>query len=150
MVRMTTGRWASLGVALLALTACNMVSGADDVTFSDDDDDSGGEMALSGGSGTGGSASVSSVVGAGTGGATSGANSTVASAVSSSASGSNNCDYPEGPYGVSAGQVVPPSISWQGYLPGGTSATTIALSDYFDCDGSKGINAILIDTSQYG
>ena len=51
---------------------------------------------------------------------------------------------------MNVGQVVPPSHSWQGYAENATQASTISIQDYFDCDGSKGINALMIETSQYG
>jgi hypothetical protein len=55
--------------------------------------------------------------------------------------------YPQGPYGTSVGKVVNPGLSWQGYLPNATSASTVTPGDLFDCDGSKGINAVLIDVA---
>ncbi len=55
--------------------------------------------------------------------------------------------YPEGPYGTSVGQIVNPGLSWKGYLPNETTVSTIAPSDLYDCDGSKGIDAILFDVS---
>ena len=57
--------------------------------------------------------------------------------------------YPDGPYGTRGGMVVRSDLTWQGY-PAGTSATaaqTIAAADLFDCDGTKGINAIVFDVS---
>ena len=149
MFRMTIGRWASLGVVLFAAAACNMVSGAEDVSFTNDDDDGGGLYdGLDGQGAAGGGTTVGVTAGPGSGGATTAAT-TVSAVASSSSSGSDPCEYPAGPYGVSPGQVVPPTISWQGYAAGSAASSTIALSDFFDCDGSKGINAILIDTSKY-
>jgi len=55
--------------------------------------------------------------------------------------------YPQGPYGTSVGKVVNPGFSWQGYLPGSSTVSTVRPQDLFDCDGSLGINAILIDVS---
>jgi len=55
--------------------------------------------------------------------------------------------YPAGPYGTSVGMVVNPGLSWQGYLPNATSVSTIAPNDLYDCDGSKGIDAIIFDAS---
>jgi hypothetical protein len=40
-----------------------------------------------------------------------------------------------------------PTLTWQAYAPGSTTPTTLKLSDLYDCDGSKGINAIVLDTS---
>jgi hypothetical protein len=45
------------------------------------------------------------------------------------------------------GQVLPPNLAWQGYGAGATDTTTLDIHDLFDCDGSKGINAIIFDTS---
>ena len=55
--------------------------------------------------------------------------------------------YPAGPYGNSPGDVVNPSFAWQGYLPGASAVTTVTPGDLFDCDGSKGINAIVFDVA---
>src|SRR5262245_39928304 len=105
-------------IALVALTAagfaCNMITGADGIRLNDDDDDTG--------------ASGVPVTAAGSGGATTGPGSGAAtsntvgaqqatSGVSSTSSGTP-CTYPAGPYGVAQGQVVPPTLSWQGYAPG--------------------------------
>jgi hypothetical protein len=57
------------------------------------------------------------------------------------------CTYPKGPYGVGLDKVVSPNSSWQGYAANDTSITTLKMSDLFDCDGSKKINAIMIDVS---
>jgi hypothetical protein len=55
--------------------------------------------------------------------------------------------YPAGPYGITVGSTIDPSLTWQGYLVGATSPTTIKITDYYDPDGSKGINALVLDTS---
>ncbi|HEX8794446.1 MAG TPA: hypothetical protein VF765_26055 [Polyangiaceae bacterium] len=57
------------------------------------------------------------------------------------------CTYPSGPYGITTGAVLHPMLSWQGYAPGASSASTVTARDYFDCDGTKGINALYIDVS---
>ena len=75
---------------------------------------------------------------------------TVASTAASTGSGAVGCEYPAGPYGVAQGQVVPPNLSWQGYAPGSNSVSTFTAEDLFDCDGSRGIHAVIIDTSQFG
>jgi hypothetical protein len=59
----------------------------------------------------------------------------------------SNCTYPAGPYGKAMGQVIPGTYTWHGYLPGGTALTTMKASDLYDCDGTKGINAILFDSA---
>ena len=67
-------------------------------------------------------------------------------------SGANaqRCDYPAGPYGVEVGDTLPQALAWQGIVAGGDSITTIAVDSLFDCDGTRGIRAVLIDSSQYG
>jgi len=55
-----------------------------------------------------------------------------------------NCTYPPGPYGTSVGKIVDPNLSWQGYVEGAATATTISIQDYFDCDGKRGINALFV------
>ncbi|HEY8087262.1 MAG TPA: hypothetical protein VIF09_05445, partial [Polyangiaceae bacterium] len=57
------------------------------------------------------------------------------------------CTYPAGPYGTHVGDVVDPSLSWQGYLDDGAQAQPVAMRAYFDCDGSKGVNVLLLDES---
>jgi hypothetical protein len=43
--------------------------------------------------------------------------------------------------------VVAPSLSWQGYANDSGQSSTIAITDYYDCDGNKGITALLLDES---
>lgn len=57
------------------------------------------------------------------------------------------CTYPKGPYGPGTGQVVSPNLTWQGYAANDASVTTLSTNDLFDCDGKKGIDAIVIDVS---
>jgi hypothetical protein len=57
------------------------------------------------------------------------------------------CAYPAGPYGTRVGEVVDPSLSWQGYLDDGTTPATVSLESYYDCDGSLGVAALLLDES---
>ena len=61
--------------------------------------------------------------------------------------GATACTYPAGPYGTHVGDVVDPSLSWQGYLDDGTQAQPVTIGEYLDCDGSKGVNALLLDES---
>jgi hypothetical protein len=60
---------------------------------------------------------------------------------------SGACTYPKGPYGLAKGDILPPNLSWKGFAPGATTVSTITSASFFDCDGSKGINAFLIDVS---
>jgi hypothetical protein len=58
--------------------------------------------------------------------------------------------YPAGPYGVLQGQIVPPTPSWQGYVGGSSSVSTITPADYFDpafCRGSHVLYIVEIDAS---
>jgi|HubBroStandDraft_2_1064218.scaffolds.fasta_scaffold249414_2 hypothetical protein len=57
------------------------------------------------------------------------------------------CPYPAGPYGTTVGAVLDPTLQWQAYAPGATAASTLAITDLYDCDGKKGINALVFDTS---
>jgi hypothetical protein len=57
------------------------------------------------------------------------------------------CQYPPGPYGKTQGSTLAPTLTWQGYAPGSSSVSTVNITDFFDCDGSKGINALAIDES---
>src|SRR5437763_6903774 len=54
--------------------------------------------------------------------------------------------YPDGPYGIKEGATVSPDFTWNGLGPGGTPQTYTS-ADFFDVDGSKGINAIVFDSS---
>ncbi len=55
--------------------------------------------------------------------------------------------YPKGPYGVNLGDTLNPHLSWAGYAPQSSTVTSLTMSDLWDCDGSKGIDALMIDTS---
>jgi hypothetical protein len=57
------------------------------------------------------------------------------------------CVYPSGPYGVTVGKVLNPDLQWQGFVPGATTASTVKITDLYDCDGSKGLNAIVVDSA---
>jgi thiol-disulfide isomerase/thioredoxin len=65
------------------------------------------------------------------------------------------CVYPSGPYGMTgmdgtwSSQIVPESFQWQGYVVGDDTAQTITADDLYDCDGRKGINAILFLMSAF-
>ncbi len=55
--------------------------------------------------------------------------------------------YPAGPYGVGVGDILDPTFSWQGYAANQTTVSTLTMKDLFDCDGSKGIDALIFDDS---
>ena len=56
----------------------------------------------------------------------------------------SNCPYPPEPFGKSPNQTVGPSLQWDGFRDGDGTPTTISIQEYFDCDGSRGINAVLL------
>jgi hypothetical protein len=143
---------------LFAASACNAISGADGIVLEEGPDD--GDHPLSGlAQGTGGTGTGTATGGGGlqttteTGPTTTSGTTTTASTTTSSTtttSTTDPCAYPGGPYGVNVGNVVSPSLSWQGYPEKSSQIGTVSIKDYFDCDGSKGINALMVDTSQYG
>jgi thiol-disulfide isomerase/thioredoxin len=57
------------------------------------------------------------------------------------------CVYPSGPYGKTQGSVIPPNLTWQGYVQGSSSVSSISAQDLYDCDGRNGVNAIVFDES---
>jgi hypothetical protein len=57
------------------------------------------------------------------------------------------CTYPSGPYGIAVGSVLSPTLEWQGYAPNATTPSTLKTTNIYDCDGSKGINAIVVLSS---
>ncbi len=56
---------------------------------------------------------------------------------------SSNCPYPTGQTGTMEGTILREGLQWQGYRENSSELTTIAVPDYLDCDGSRGINALL-------
>ncbi len=60
------------------------------------------------------------------------------------------CTYPTGPYGIAKGDVLPPTLTWKGFAPGAKEPSSLSPRDVFDCDGDRGIDAVIIDTSQFG
>ncbi len=127
--------WVTVGALLLAASgACNAMTGADGLSLGEQDlraSDTTGETAGTGDTtGTGATGGGGAGPGGGGGGAA-----------------SNACPYPASPYGKAEGKTVSGALKWQGYAEGATEPSTVAISDYYDCDGSKGINAILLDTS---
>jgi hypothetical protein len=45
------------------------------------------------------------------------------------------------------GSVVDPSLAWQGYVDDAGTATQVGVADFYDCDGSKGVRALVLDES---
>jgi thiol-disulfide isomerase/thioredoxin len=133
--RTRTSTLGALAAAIVLLGACNAITGAGDLRLKDvdeeEDDNSTGGQVLAGG-------------GPISGGATGG---TTGNTSSSSTGGAVACTYPEGPYGKDMGTIVSNVHKWQGYAEGTTDAaqtSEISIEDYYDCDGSKKINALMI------
>ena len=121
--------------SLLLSGACNAITGAGDLRLKDMDEEE-DDSNTSGGVITGGTQ------GAGGGGGAGGAG--------GAGGGMTACTYPEAPvdgYGKEIGDTVSNTYAWQGYVEGTTDAaqsSEISIESYLDCDGSKGINALLI------
>src|SRR5262245_61333493 len=76
------------------------------------------------------------------------ASTTTTSTTSTRSTGSGGaCPAPSGTPGVHAGELVDPALSWQGYVHDEPAAGTIDVADYYDCNGSLGINALVITQS---
>lgn len=117
--------WTALvGSLVPALTGCNSLTGVGDLN-----------VAQSGSAGGEG----------GSGGAWNGNGNGNAS--SSSGPQPKLCTYPTGQWDHKVGGTVAQTLNWQGMVENSDAMTTIKAEDYLDCDGSKGINALLIDTS---
>src|SRR5690242_17579533 len=111
--------WTALALgAVPAVTGCNSLTRIGDLKVEE----------TAGGGGSGGSS------GNGSG-----------SAASSSSSGPTLCPYPMGQWTKAVGGTLPQSLNWQGLVDGSDVQTAIKIEDYLDCDGTHGINAILID-----
>jgi hypothetical protein len=54
--------------------------------------------------------------------------------------------YPPGPYGFNKGDIIDGNICLPGYLKGGAQGT-VCIKDYYDQDGSRGIDALVIMVS---
>ena len=66
-----------------------------------------------------------------------------------------SCVYPtkqlaEANSGVDVGNILPAAMSWAGYPSQSSEPGTVNVSDYYDCDGTKGYDVLLFDTSQFG
>jgi hypothetical protein len=124
-----------LAGGLVLAGACNSVTGAGDLRLKDMDEEE-DDSNTSGGVLTGGTQ------GAGGGGGAGGAG--------GAGGGMTACTYPEAPvdgYGKEIGDTVSNTYTWKGYAEGTTDAaqsSDISIESYLDCDGSKGINALMI------
>lgn len=119
---------ALLASSMMLATACNSVTGASDLRLRDVDEEEEDNNTTGGTTqGTGGAG--------GSGGA---------------GGGATACTYPEpvdGVYGKEIGDIVSNVYKWDGYVEGTTDAaqsSPISIESYLDCDGSKGINAIML------
>jgi hypothetical protein len=81
------------------------------------------------------------VAGSGGGGGT-----TAATTTSTGGASPMDCDAPSGTPGVHAGEIVG-ALEWQGYAGTDAKPSTIAAYDYYDCDGTRGIHALVITQS---
>lgn len=127
-------RWAGSCAAVALLfgsVACNQVTGVGDLKVDP----------LGGGSdnGAGGAGSSGNGTGSGSGTAGSGAGVTTG--------GGTLCEYPKQGFGNKLGGIVKPGLKWEGFPEMSDTASTVLMEDYYDCDGSKGINAVLVLTS---
>lgn len=70
------------------------------------------------------------------------------------ASGEARCNYDiasqNGSAGVNTNMVLPSNLTWEGFRPGEDTPSFINVSEFFDCNATRGIDALVIDTSQYG
>lgn len=67
--------------------------------------------------------------------------------MSSDAGAPSDCEYPMGSFGFKQGNVLDPSLSWNCYAPGEDTPKKLTAKDLLDCDGKRGINGIMIDSS---
>lgn len=114
--------------ALFSLAGCNSITGAGELRLVDKDDIEDDDNS----SGNGGNGPTGSGGAGGTGGTPSA------------------CVYPTENVGEKVGEVAPGSLKWDGYAEWTSEEaqiSEISLESYYDCDGSKGINALLILTS---
>ena len=72
----------------------------------------------------------------------------------SPATGEARCEYgmaaSNGSPGVDVNMVLPGTLTWEGFRPGEDTPSFINVSEFFDCGGTRGIDALVVDTSQYG
>ncbi len=162
MLKTKTLQIAALLVSLSAVAACNAITGAGALELDAAIKDSatagsgvGGSNSSSGATGTSEEVAASStsngVVGSAVGsGGTTSTSSVAASSTAASSGAGGSLAWPAGPYGVAPGMTLPENLSWAGYAEGTNKAGTIALKNWYDPSGSKGVDAILVITSQFG
>lgn len=82
-----------------------------------------------------------------TGGATTSGGGGASSGASTGTGMAAVCDYPTTGFGNKIGGVIPATKKWSGYAEHQDTVSTIEIADFHDCDGSRQINALLIDES---
>lgn len=144
----------------LLLLGCNLLTGADDLRAGRDDDDDDVQHTTSetvpagGGGGAGNTAVGAGGTQAGgqapTGGQGTGAGpSQGGTGQGGTGAGPTECMWPPGPYGIDVGQTLPEALSWQGYRAHSSAVEVISITEYFDCDGSQGIHAVLLSSQSW-
>ncbi|MFO0587537.1 MAG: hypothetical protein U0441_08360 [Polyangiaceae bacterium] len=145
------------------VAGCNSLTGVQDLTLYGADANGGSGGAPSNGGGASDTAGAAHPDGSGAGdpGTTTGetttgdtttgetptGETTTGDTTTSTTTSPVDCQYPNGPTGVNVGNIVSGNLAWQGFPEGAAALGSVSIQDYFDCDGSKGINAILIDSS---
>ncbi len=140
----------ALSAAALSAAGCNLITGADRVEIVAGSGGAGASVTSGSTDGSGPSSDAAGTDAASSASTATAAQTSANSQAASSSSSAMACMYPPGPYGVAQGKIVPPTLKWQGYPEGGMAQGTLSIQDLYDCDGSKGINAIMFDTSQFG
>lgn len=154
-------------LSTLGLAACNSITGADRLVLDNSDPESQGSGGRGGGGETTGEGAGPSVGGSG-GGTSNGGDpsnggttttttsetttstpttTTTSTTTTTTTNSPVDCQYPDSGFGVNVGSYVSGNLAWQGYTEGAAQSGTVSIQDYFDCDGSKGIHALLIDSS---
>jgi thiol-disulfide isomerase/thioredoxin len=128
------------GAALLAaglLTGCNSLTGASSLV---EEGGGGAESILRKAETTASASSGNAAAATGSTGEGTGSGST-------STGVAPGCVYPKTGYGVMKGDTVRSGLTWQAYGAGAAQIETINIEDFYDCNGSLGIDAILLDSS---
>ena len=158
-------------LSAISVAACNSITGADGLIIvgngddqsgetDDDDDGSSGETSpgtgagtTTGTGGTGGHPATTTTTDSTTTTSSSSTttttttDSTTTTTTTTSTPVVTDCEYPAGPTGIDVGDVVSGNLAWQGYAEGAAQSGSVSIQDYLDCDGSKGIHALLIVNS---
>lgn len=60
-----------------------------------------------------------------------------------------NCAYTPADPGVTDAKQLPSTLKWQGYAPGSDDVVTVNASDFFDCNGSKGVDVVVFEMAKF-